>query len=163
MRTQGTPAELEHRRRLAVHRVLDGLSLEEVADFLGVEARSVRRWMQSFRRHGWAGLAADRPCGRPGKLSRTQEKIVLRWLADPATDFGFPTELWTAARIAELIEDEWGITFNARYLPCWLKARGYSCQKPERVPRERNEEVIAAWVAEDWPRLKKKRGENVRA
>jgi transposase len=147
---------------LAVQRVLDGLAPDEVAEFLGVEARSVRRWMQSFRRHGWAGLAAERPSGRPSKLSRTQEKILLRWLADPDMDLGFPTELRSAARIAELIEDEWGVQFNVRYLPRWLKARGFSCQKPERVPRERNDEAIAAWVAEDWPRLKKKRGENVR-
>ena len=162
MRTTGSPAELEHRRRLAVQRVLDGLGLEEVADFLDVEVRSVRRWMQSFRQHGWAGLAAEPPTGRPGKLTRTQEKIVLRWLADPATEFGFSTELWSAARIAELIRLEWGIVFNARYLPRWLKVRGYSCQKPERVPRERNEEAIAAWVAGDWPRLKKKRSVKAR-
>jgi transposase len=147
---------------LAVQRVLDGFAPEEVAEFLGVEARSVRRWMQSFRRHGWAGLAAERSSGRPGKLSRTQEKILLRWLADPDMDLGFPTELRSAARIADLIEDEWGVKFNARYLPRWLKARGFSLQKPERVPRERNDETIAAWVAEDWPRLKKKRGVNAR-
>jgi transposase len=163
MRTPGSPAELEHRRRLAVQRVLDGLAPEEVADFLGVDVSSVHRWLRSFRRQGWAGLAAETPCGRPGKLTRTQEKIVLRWLSDPATDFGFPTELWSAARIAELIRLEWGVVFNARYLPRWLKDRGYSCQKPERVPRERNEEAIAAWVAGDWPRLKKKRSASVHA
>ncbi len=107
-------------------------------------------------------MAAEPSCGRPGKLSRTQEKVVLRWLADPATEFGFPTELWSAARIAELIRLEWRVEFNARYLPRWLKRRGYSCQKPERVPRERNEEAIAAWVAGEWPRLKKKRSASVR-
>lgn len=161
MRNLGSPAELEHRRRLAVQRVLDGFSSDEVADFLGVDARSVRRWMRAFRREGWSGLAAQMPCGRPAKLTRTQEKIVLRWLSDPATDFGFATELWSAARIAELIRQEWRIVFNARYLPRWLTVRGFSCQKPERVPRERNDEAIAAWVAADWQRLKKKRVRSV--
>lgn len=161
MRNLGSPAELEHRRRLAVQRVLDGFSSDEVADFLGVDARSVRRWTRAFRREGWSGLAAQMPCGRPAKLTRTQEKIVLRWLSDPATAFGFATELWSAARIAELIRQEWGIVLNARYLPRWLKVRGFSCQKPERVPRERNDEAIAAWVAADWQRLKKKRVRSV--
>ena len=163
MRNTGSPAELEHRRRLAVQRVLDGFSSEEVADFLGVDVSSVRRWVRVFRRHGWSGLVAEAPCGRPGKLTRTQEKIVLRWLSDPATEFGFATELWSAARIAELIRQEWGIAFNARYLPRWLKVRGFSCQKPERVPRERNDEAIAAWIQTDWKRIKKKRTRNVRA
>jgi transposase len=147
---------------LAVQRVLDGLSPDEVADFLGVDVSSVNRWLRSFRRHGWAGLAAGPPCGRPGKLTRTQEKVVLRWLADSPTEFGFATDLWSAARVAEMIRLEWGVEFNARYLPRWLKVRGYSCQKPERVPRERNEEALAAWVASDWPRLKKKRSVSAR-
>lgn len=163
MRNTGSPAELEHRRRLAVQRVLDGFPSEEVADFLGVDVSSVRRWVRLFRRHGWSGLSAEPPCGRPAKLTRTQEKIVLRWLSDPATEFGFATELWSAARIAELIRQEWRVAFNARYLPRWLKVRGFSCQKPERVPRERNDEAIAAWVQTDWKRIKKKRVRNVRA
>jgi transposase len=162
MRKTGSPAELEHRRRLAVQRVLDGFDCVEVAEFLGVDVASVRRWVRIFRRRGWSGLNAERPSGRPAKLNRTQEKIVLRWLAEPATDCGFATELWTAARISKLIRQEWGIVFNPRYLPRWLKVRGFSRQKPERVPRERNDEAIATWLAVDWERIKKKRGEKVR-
>lgn len=155
MRSQGSPAELERRRVLAVRRMLDGYSAEDVADFLGVDAGSVRRWWAVFGRDGWAGLRARPIAGRPPKLTRTQEKIVLRWLADPPTAFGFSTELWTAARLVDLIRQEWGIALNPRYLPRWLRRRGFSPQKPERVPRERNEEVIAAWLRRDWPRIKK--------
>ena len=154
---------LEYRRRLAVRRILDGLTSVEVATFLDVDVGSVRRWVRAFRRHGWDALAAEPAGGRPGKLTRTQEKIVFSWLTDPATEFGFTTELWTASRIAELIREEWGVTFNPRYLPRWLKVRGFSCQKPERVPRERNAEAIAAWVRNDWSRIKKKRMRSVRA
>ena len=163
MRNTGSPAELEHRRRLAVQRVLDGITTEEVAEFLSVDVSSVRRWVRTFRRRGWTGLAAEPPSGRPGKLTRTQEKIVLRWLADSPTEFGFATELWSAARVAELIREEWGVHFNTRYLPRWLKLRGFSCQKPQRVPRERDDDVIAAWVQTDWKRIKKKRGPSMRA
>lgn len=141
---------------MAVQRVLDGFSSEEVADFLAVDISTVRRWVRTFRRKGWSGLVAEPPPGRPRKLTRTQEKVVLRWLADAATDFGFATELWSAARIAELIRQEWGVAFNPRYLPRWLKVRGFSCQKPERVPRERNDDAIAAWISDDWERLKKR-------
>ncbi len=157
MRDTGSPAELEHRRRLAVERVLEGYSCDEVADFLNVDVSSVRRWVRMFRRDGWSGLVAEPACGRPSKLTRTQEKIVLRWLMDSATEFGFATELWTAGRIAELIRQEFEVLFNKRYLPDWLKVRGFSCQKPVRVPRERNQDAIDAWVQTDWARIKKKR------
>src|SRR5436190_8990034 len=107
MRNKGSPAELEHRRFLAIRKVLDGYSTEEVAEFLDVDARSVRRWWATFTRKGVAGLAAQPIGGRPTKLSRTQEKIVLRWLAELPTEFGFASELWTAGRLAELIRQEW--------------------------------------------------------
>src|SRR5512135_42178 len=76
MRDKGTPVELEHRRLLAVQRVLEGYSTEEVADFLGVDPRSVRRWIAAFRHEGSAGLLARPAAGRPCKLTNTQEKII---------------------------------------------------------------------------------------
>lgn len=157
MRSQGSPAELERRRVLAIHRLLDGYTPEEVADFLGVDPSTVRRWRAAFGCDGWAGLGARAIPGRPTKLTRTQEKVVRRWLDDPPTAFGFSTELWTGARLADLIRQEWGIDLSPRYLPDWLRRRGLSPQKPERVPRERNDEAIAAWVRGDWPRIKKPR------
>src|SRR5690349_5759622 len=119
MRNVGSPAELERRRLLAVQRLAEGYSAEEVADFLGVRARSVRRWLAAFRRQGTAGLAARPATGRPPKLSSTQEKIVRRWLADSPTGHGFATELWTAPRLAQLIAEEWDIHFHPDSLGPW--------------------------------------------
>jgi transposase len=148
---------LERRRVLATQKILDGYSVEDVADFLDVDVRSVRRWWAAFERDGWPGLRGRPVPGRPAKLTRTQEKIVRRWLAEPPTGFGFPTELWTAGRLAELIRQEWGIELNPRYLPRWLRRQGFSPQKPERVPHERDDEAIAGWLRDDWPRIKKTR------
>jgi transposase len=121
-----SPAVLEYRRRLAIERVNDGYTTQEVADFLGVDPSSVRRWIASFRRHGGDALAVRPVPGRPPKLTYTQEKIVRRWLADHPTEHGFATELWTAPRRAQLIEQEWGIHFHPDYLGTWLRQRGYT-------------------------------------
>ena len=67
-----------------------------------------------------------------------------------------PADLWTSRRLAALIEQRWGILFNANYLVEWLHARKYSPQKPARPAKERDEAAIARWKDEDWPRLKKK-------
>ena len=156
MRTIGSPAELERRRLLAVQRVIEGYSTAEVADFLGVDPSSVRRWVAAFRLRGADGLAARPVPGRPRKLTTTQEKVALRWLADDPTDHGFATELWTAPRLGLLIEQEFGVHFHADHLTTWLRQRGYTPQLPRRVPRERDEREIARWLAEDWPRIKRK-------
>jgi transposase len=156
MRTIGSPTELEHRRFLAVQRVDEGYSTEEVAEFLGVDPSSVRRWVAAFRDQGAAGLVSRPVSGRPPKLSTTQEKIVRRWLADNPTDYGFATELWTAPRLRLLIEQEFGVRFHADYLTTWLRQRGYTPQLPRPTPRERDEGEITRWLAEDWPRIKRK-------
>jgi transposase len=156
MRTQGSAGELEYRRRLAVTRASEGFSIQEVADFLGVDPSTVRRWLAAFRDRGDAGLAARPVSGRPGKLTATQEKIALRWLTDSPTHHGFETELWTAVRLGSLIREEFGIGLNPRYLSTWLRDRGFTPQKPERVARERDPRAVAAWLASDWPRIKRK-------
>jgi transposase len=158
MRSPGSTSELERRRFLAVQRVLDGSPIEEVADFLGVHRTTVSRWLSAFRARGTAGLSVGASPGRPRKLTTTQEKVVLRWLADDPTEHGFPTELWTAARIGQMIEQEFGVGFNPRDLSGWLRDRGFTPQEPQRVPRERDPAALAAWRATDGPRLKKGTG-----
>jgi transposase len=147
---------LEYRRRLAVQRLTAGYSIQEVADFLGVAPRSVRRWLAAYCRHGDDGLTAQPVPGRSPKLTTTQEKIVLRWLSDVPTEYGFPTDLWSASRLAQLINQEFGVSFNPDYLSTWLRQRGYTPQKPRRVPRERDDAAIAQWLTQDWPRIKQK-------
>jgi transposase len=156
MRTKGSPEELEHRRQLAVQRYMEGRSADEIADFFGISPRSVWRWLFSFRDRGAEGLKARPVPGRPPKLTVTQEKITLRWLRSSPVEHGFATELWTAPRLAQLIDEEFAIRFNSRSLSTWLRERGFTPQKPERVPRERDPVAIAAWLASDWPRIKKK-------
>jgi transposase len=156
MRDKGSPEEHEHRRQLAVQRVLDGYSTEEAAEFLGVDPRSVRRWVAAYREGGGQGLASRPVPGRPPKLTATREKIVRRWLADSPREHGFETELWTAARLSRLIREEFGVRLNPRYVSAWLRDRGFTPQKPRRVPRERDPKVIAAWLGSDWPRIKKR-------
>ena len=156
MSDKGTPAELERRRLLAVQRVQEGYSVEEVADFLGVASRSVRRWVATYRQSGGAGLVARPAEGRPPKLTHAQEKVIRRWLADKPTEHGFPTDLWTGPRLAHLIRQEFDVDLNPKYMTVWLRRRGFTPQMPHRIPCQRDPEAIAAWLAADWPRIKKK-------
>jgi transposase len=147
---------------LAVARVRSGYTQKEVADFLGVHPRSVQRWMQAYRRHGLAGLKAKPASGRPPKLTARQQRQVLQWFRRSPTEFGFSTELWTAPRVAKLIERKFKVRFHPRYLNQWLAQRRITPQMPSRRARERNEREIRRWVREEWPRIKKVPGVGVR-
>jgi transposase len=77
MATTRSAQELENRRRLAVARVNDGYAQVEVARFLGVNVRSVRRWVAAHRREGEAGLSASTAPGQAPRLTPEQGLVIL--------------------------------------------------------------------------------------
>ena len=157
MRTPGFKEELERRRRLGVSHVLAGYRQRTVAKFLGVHPSSVCRWMKVYRRGGDGALAGRDPSGRPRKLTRRQERQVLGWFRRSPTSFGFPTELWTAARVAQVIYRKWRVKFHPHYLSQWLAERRITPQKPRFQAREHDDDEVQRWLCEEWPRIKKVR------
>ena len=148
---------MESRRRLAVEKVLGGWTQAAVADFLGVHRVTVNAWMRAHREAGPDALAGKPHPGRPRFLTPEQEAEVLGWLADKPTAHGFPTDLWTARRVADLIRTRFGVAFHPGYLREWLTQRGHSPQKPARRAQERDEDAVLAWLRGQWPELLKKR------
>jgi len=158
MRSKGTAAELEARRRLAVQRVGEGWRRADVAAFLGVHPETVAEWVRAHKAGGDKALAAKPHPGRTPFLTPDQEKQVLGWLADPPTRHGFRTDLWTARRVAESIRTKLDVRFHPHYLREWLTRRNYTPQKPARRAKQRDPGEIDRWLKEDWPRIKKKSG-----
>lgn len=162
MRSKGSAATLEAQRKLAVQKILSGQTQAAVARVLGVHPVTVAKWMARHRAQGAAGLAAKPTPGRPRFLTAAQDQQVRVWLAQKPTAHGFPTDLWTARRVAELVRRKFGVAFHPNYLREWLARRGYSPQRPTRRARQRNEAAIVHWVANDWPRIQKKRAPRTR-
>ncbi len=156
MNTIRSRADLTTRRRLAVARVGEGWSPADTAAFLGVHVETVRKWVRAHKAGGDAGLAGTPHPGRRPFLAPDQENQVRSWLAQSPTAFGFRTDLWTAARVAQLIRDRLGIAYHPNYLREWLTRRGYSPQKPRRVARQQKPEQVAEFLATTYPAVKKK-------
>ena len=144
------------RRRLAVQRVRNGLAPAQVATVLGVHVETVRLWVRTHTAGGDAALAGTPHPGRPRFLTPDQEAEVRGWLARKPTDFGFRTDLWTAARVARLIREKLGVEYHPGYLREWLVKRGYSPQKPARRAKQRNPAAIDRWLADEYPAVQKK-------
>lgn len=148
---------MEARRITAVRRVGEGWAQKDVAAFLGVHPVTVKKWVARHRAGGDDGLAARPAPGRPRFLTGAQERKVLGWLDEAPTRHGFDTDLWTARRVAELIDKQFGVRFHPGYLREWLSKRNLTPQKPARRARQRDQGAIDRWVAEDWPRIQKRR------
>lgn len=155
MRQIGTAKELERRRLHAIAALRKGYRTCQIAEIVGVVPRSVQRWNQTFRENGEKGLLAKPHPGKSSKLSEKQKEVLIKKLLKGAQAHGYPTDLWTGPRIAQLIQREFGISYHPRYIPQLLGSMRWSCQRPEGQPLERNQKRVQRWIAKDWPRIKK--------
>jgi transposase len=156
MRPKGSAAELEQRRRQAVALLNQGLTGSQVARAVGTSQASVTRWRQAYERRGDKALAAKPHPGRRPKLTARQRERLGRLLLQGPGKHGYGTELWTLARVAEVIAATFGVEYDPSQVWRILRAMGWSCQKPERRARERDEGAISRWRRQDWPRIKKR-------
>lgn len=156
MRTPGSAEFLEERRRLAIQMLQGGARQAEVVERLQVSKQSVSRWHAAFRERGEDGIKARPHPGPARKLSPKQLDRLQRILLRGALASGYHTDLWTRQRVAEVIEKTFGTHYHTDHISRLLVGLGWSCQKPERQARERNEEAVQRWIHSDWERIKKK-------
>jgi transposase len=155
MRTPGAPEELERQRFRAIALLEGGHRPSEVAKMLGVSPAAVSQWKNLYQRAGPEGLKATPHPGPKPKLTPPQRHKLERLLLKRPLAHGYPTDLWTLKRIAEVIEKHFAVHYDPSGVWHVLKALGWSCQKPERRARECDEEAIAGWRQQQWPRIKK--------
>ncbi len=155
MRTSRTGEDWTVLRRVAVELLQDGSTLEKVADRLQVSLSSVKRWKKAFAAGGVAALAPQPSKPRSRRLSEAQCDRLCDLLVAGATAAGFRTDLWTCARVAEVVRREFGVSYHPDHLGRILHTLGFSPQKPQRWARERDEAAIARWREQKWPRIKK--------
>jgi transposase len=79
------------------------------------------------------------------------EKILLAG----AHKAGFASDLWNCPRVAQMIAARFGVEYHPSHVWKILRKLGWSCQKPERRARERDEAAIEHWRKVAWPRIKK--------
>ena len=155
MRPYGTAAELERRRRRAVGLLDKGYGVCEVARMVGVAPTSVSRWRDAYDANGDKALASKPVPGRPAKLSKAQRRKLIRLLKQGPLAHGYHNELWTLKRVAQVIEKHFAVHYDPSSVWHILNAMAWSCQRPERRGRGRDEQAIERWRKKEWPRIKK--------
>ena len=154
-RPKGSADLLKDRRKRALALLDEGHTLSEAARQIGCNASSVMRWRNARLRGGEKGLEVRFSPGRPPRLDARQQKRLIRILLKGAVARGYRTELWTTARIAEVIRQEFDVEYHRDHVGRLMHQLGWSAQKPERRAVERDEDAIRRWKQKDWPRVKK--------
>jgi transposase len=155
MRTPGTAAELEVRRRIAARLFTEDITLADVARCVEASISSVKRWKRAWKRGGSAALAAKPRYVSQCRLRDEQKGQLVEILLRGPLAAGFFSDLWTCARVAQVIQQKFGVTYHVDHVGRLLHALGFTPQKPRRKARERDEAAIERWRRHDWPRIKK--------
>jgi transposase len=155
----GRAAQEELRRR-AVALVGEGRSQTEVAGLLDVSRQSVSEWVRAQRLGGDGALAAGKRGRRRGEktaLTASQRAQIAKAIREKNPDqLKLPGFLWARALVCELIDRRFGIRVAEKTAGRYLRAWGFSPQKPARRAFEQNPEMVTRWLDERYPAIKER-------
>ena len=147
--------KLERRRLQAARLLRQGLPEAEVARRVEVHRPSVNRWARRLAQGGRQALQRAPRAGRPPQLSAADRQRIVQGLKRGPEGLAYRTSLWTAWRVADLIERECGVKYSTVHAWRLLRALGWTPQRPASRALERNETAIRRWKRVRWPELKK--------
>ena len=99
----------------AVLLVCSGRSCRVVAALLDETPRTVQRWIQRFRQHGFEGLRDRDRTGRPRVLSEAQWRLIEQDMRRAPRDFGFAEQRWNAGVLRKHVRMRFAVDFSVRH------------------------------------------------
>jgi len=144
-------------RRLQAWKLLEaGWRQYEVAEAVGVTKGAVSQWVKRAREGGSEALRRHPAPGAHSKLNPEQVGQLPALLSRGAEAYGFRGNVWTHARIASVIQAEYGVRYHDHHIPRLLAKIGWTRQKPRRRASQRNEAAIQQWQTYTWLETKRK-------
>jgi len=100
------------------------------------------------------GLSAKHGSGVKPRLTASQLSELERLLLQGATAHGHANQLWTAARVARIVQWYFGVSYHPEHVRKLLKSRlNWTSHKPQVRATQRNDKEIERWKADEFPRI----------
>jgi transposase len=143
----------EWRRLRAWELKQQGWAQRDIATALDASPGAVSQWMHAAAHGGVDALRHHVPPGHPAKLTSEQRLLIADFLWHGPEAYGFRGDVWTCARVAQVIMWELGVSYHKDHVSRLLKELGWTPQIPITQAVQRDEVAIAEWRATVWPRL----------
>lgn len=144
----------EQLRLAAVRRVEAGEGPEAVARGLGINRRTIYRWLSAYHYGGEEALRARPNRGRRPKLDGAQLRRLDRLIRTKnPLQLSFPYALWTVALVRELIRREFGVRLSEVSVGRLLRRLGFSPQRPLYRAWQQDPKRVERWRREVYPRI----------
>ncbi len=132
-----------------------GWNQSRIAEALGVSRGAVSQWFKAATTIGPNALLRRFAPGGVARLNSEQLQQLEVCLREGASAHDFVGEVWTRPRVAQLIENRFGVKYHPSQVGRILRKIGFSPQKPVKQALQRDEVAVERWVEEEWPTLKK--------
>ena len=132
------------------------LNNSEIGRRLKVSNQTVSRWRKEHQEGGNAALRAAGRAGRLPCLSEADKTRLVELLLQGPERLGYETPLWTCPRVADLIQQSFGVEYHPGHVWRILRQLNWSVQQPVGRALERDEARIGDWQHRRWPEIKKK-------
>lgn len=142
-------------RRRSIELSSSAIPTVTVADVLGVTTSTIFRWRRDSLPEGESPQKSVG--GRPRKLTDDQLDELAMLLSKGATAHGWPNDLWTTKRMAQVIRRHFNVTCHPNH--AWMivtKYLGWTSQRPIQQLRAADEDETNRWLEEDYPRIVQK-------
>lgn len=138
---------MERRRLDAAQDLLNGVTQARVARKFGVSRTTASRWFRTLEGQGLERLRKRKAPGRPSRLSVNQMADVREIFASGPRSFGFDTDRWTTARLAQAIEKRFGIHYDPDHVGRLMHRLGLRNRPRPAGPVDPVPDVYAAPIA----------------
>jgi transposase len=150
------PECLEWRRYRALYLKQRGWIQRDIAEALDVSEVALSGWLARARDGGPESLRSRPVPGRPPRLSPAQRRSIPELLWHGPEAYGFRGQVWTCARVARVIEVEFGVRYHKDHVGRLLKGLHWTPQQPIKRAIQRDDEAIQRWRDETWPELRRR-------
>lgn len=156
MGTTSSTDSIHHTReqkRLTASRLFQqgDLSDGEIARLLGAHASTVRSWHHTWTAGGPDALLGHANGGVKCALDPAQCQALRELLRRGAADYGFATDIWTLARIRQVIDERFSVAYTSLSgISHLLHRMGFTSQPAHRDVPGHDGGAIWEWVDTTW-------------
>jgi len=154
-------AEAEGIYRVArrIHAVLlnhEGYTSGQIAAMLKMPRSCVSEWLKHYEQYGYEGLLEGHRSGRPALLTAANRRVLDDIVDSGPVAYGYLSGVWTSPMIAQVIQEQFGVTYHPGHVCRLLHEMGFSVQRPKRKLIRADAQARDRWRRYAYPSLKKK-------
>lgn len=155
---RGTKEEQAAKRLVALRLVRQKkMTQNQIADLLGVARGTVAMWSGAAKKKGAAALVLKKRGKKQGQgvlLSAAESRKIITIIRDKnPRQLKMEFHLWSVGAVMTLIEERLQKSLSESSVRNYLKAWGFTIERPATRYSRRDDLVIQRWLAEDYPKI----------